>query len=93
MSAYIIGHITVRNEDKWEEYRSRVPATLEPWRGEIVFRGSRNTVLAGSHDFTAAVVIRFPDHASVQGWYLSPAYQALIPLRREAADLVLVSYD
>lgn len=27
-SAYLIGHITVKNEEKWAEYRSQVPATL-----------------------------------------------------------------
>ena len=42
--AYVIGHITVKNAEKWSEYRSRVPATLEPWRGELVFRGKLATV-------------------------------------------------
>jgi len=49
-------------------------------------------VLAGPHAHTDTVVIRFPDAASVDGWYQSAAYQALIPLRSEAADLVLVSF-
>ena len=38
------------------------------------------------------VVIRFPNIAAVNGWYTSPAYQALIPLRQQAADIVLLSY-
>jgi uncharacterized protein (DUF1330 family) len=38
-------------------------------------------------------VIRFPDRAAVEGWFASDAYQALIPLRERAADLVLVSYE
>jgi uncharacterized protein (DUF1330 family) len=38
------------------------------------------------------VVIRFPSLADAQGWHASPAYQALIPLRQEAADVVLTTY-
>ncbi|MCP4274829.1 MAG: DUF1330 domain-containing protein, partial [Gammaproteobacteria bacterium] len=28
-----------------------------------------------------------------RGWYYSSAYQALIPLREEAAEVVLVGFD
>jgi uncharacterized protein (DUF1330 family) len=38
-------------------------------------------------------VIRFPGTDSVNQWFSSAAYQALIPLREQAADVVLVSYD
>lgn len=92
-TACVVGHITVKDPEKWAEYRSRVPATLAPWGADLVFRGSRKTVLCGAHEHTDIVVIRFPDAESVSGWYNSPAYQALIPLRTQAADVVLVSYE
>lgn len=92
MSACVIGHITVKDEEKWAQYRAQVPATLAPWGAELLFRGKRAAVLSGEHAHTDTVVIRFPDAAAVAGWYNSPAYQALIPLRRQAADLVLVSF-
>jgi uncharacterized protein (DUF1330 family) len=38
-------------------------------------------------------VIRFPNLAALQGWYRSPAYQALIPLREQAADVLLLAYQ
>jgi hypothetical protein len=41
MSAYLIGHIAVKNADKWDEYRQKVPTTLAPWGGKLVFRGHR----------------------------------------------------
>ncbi len=89
---YVIGHITVKDPAKWAEYRAAVPATLAPWRAELVFRGERQAVLGGSHAHTDTVVIRFPDAAAVDGWFNSPAYQALIPLRLQAADVDLISY-
>lgn len=93
MSAYVIGHITVKDAEKWEAYRRQVPATLEPWHGEVVFRGRLAVVLAGEHRHSDAVVIQFPDRDALQAWYRSAEYQALIPLRNEAADIVLISYD
>jgi uncharacterized protein (DUF1330 family) len=91
--AYVIGHIAVRDPEKWAEYRSRVPATLVDWGAELVLRGRRVAVLNGEHPHTDAVVIQFPDAGAVAGWYGSPAYQALIPLRNQAADMVLISYE
>ena len=92
MSACVIGHITVKDADKWAQYRAQVPATLAPWGAELLFRGQRAAVLSGEHAHTDTVVIRFPDVAAVDGWYNSPAYQDLIPLRRQAADLDLVVF-
>lgn len=92
-SAYVIGHITVKDAGKWEIYRSRVPATLEPWGAELVFRGRRTAVFAGEHAHPDVVVIRFPSPEAAAGWHASAAYQALLPLRQEAADVVLLAYD
>ncbi len=93
MPAYVIGHITVKDPGKWAEYRSRVPATLAEWQGEVVLRGRRMGVLSGEHRHEDTVVIRFPDAGAVTGWYASAAYQALIPLREQAAEMVLISYE
>ncbi len=92
-SAYVIGHVTVRNADRWAEYRERVPATLAPWGAELVLRGRLARVLAGEHAHTDTVVIRFPDVDAVDGWHSSAAYQALVPLRQEAAEIVLTCFE
>jgi uncharacterized protein (DUF1330 family) len=91
--AYLVGHIRVLDAAKWADYRSRVPATIAPWGGELVLRGQGATVLAGEHDATDTVVLRFPDSAALEGWHASAAYQAIVPLRREAAEVTLIAYD
>lgn len=91
--AYIIGHITVKDADKWAEYCSKVPATVAPWGASLVFRGECAKVLTGDHAYTDTVVIRFPSRAAVHNWHDSAAYQALVPLRRQAADVLIISYD
>lgn len=92
-AAFVIGQITIRDPAKWAAYRDAVPATLLPWGAQLLVRGKRFAVLSGAHAHGDTVVIRFPDRAAVEGWHASPAYQALIPLRQEAADVVLIGYE
>lgn len=92
-AACVVGQITVKDAVKWDAYRAQVPATLAPWGAELLFRGQQAAVLAGDCPHRDVVVIRFPDLAAAQGWFASGAYQALIPLRQQAAEVVLVSYE
>ena len=93
MAAFLIGHITVKDPELWKTYVDGVQKSLRPAAGEIIFRGRRAAVLAGEHRYPNAVVIKFPDRVHLQSWYTSEAYQALIPIRDQAADVVLISYD
>jgi len=92
-NAYAIGHITIKDEKKWVEYRDKVPATLEPWGGELVFRGKLSSVLFGDHKHTDTVVLRFPSLKALNDWHSSQQYQSLIPLRQAAANVDLLSYE
>jgi uncharacterized protein (DUF1330 family) len=90
--AYVIGHITVKDSEKWAEYCRKVPLTVQPWGASLVFRGHDAQVLAGDHIQTDTVVIRFPDRAAIDNWHASKAYQEIIPIREQAADVVIVSF-
>ncbi|MGL4576055.1 MAG: DUF1330 domain-containing protein [Burkholderiaceae bacterium] len=91
--AYVIGQITVRDAQLWESYRSQVAATLTPFGGELVFRGTQAAAFAGENPHSNVVVIRFPNLAAASSWHASAAYQALIPLRLQAGDVVLTAYE
>ena len=93
MSAYLIGHIRIKNPDKWKTYVEGVQQSLIPFEAEVVFRGRRATVLAGEHPHQHTVVIKFSDQPTLQQWYHSDAYQDLISVRDDAADVVIISYD
>ena len=93
MSAYLIGHITIKNPDKWQTYVEAVRMSLMPFEAEVIFRGKRTAVLAGEHPYENTVVIKFPDQPALQEWYNSKDYQRLIPNRDEAADVVIIGYD
>lgn len=92
-NAYVVGQIAVKDETLWAEYRSKVPTTLAPWNAELVFRGQQARSLSGECPHADIVVIRFASLADADGWYKSEAYQALIPLRQEAAVMILTTYE
>ncbi|HKW80133.1 MAG TPA: DUF1330 domain-containing protein [Casimicrobiaceae bacterium] len=91
--AWVIGHVSVKDAARWEQYRQSVPATLGPFGGKVVMRGRVTDTLSGTHRHSDAVVLEFPSVDAARGWHASAAYQELIPLRREAAeaDLVIVA--
>jgi uncharacterized protein (DUF1330 family) len=91
--AFVVGQMTVKQPEKWAQYRSQVLATLLPFGGELVFRGEQVQSFSGVNPHPDIVVIRFPSLGDAQGWHASAAYQALIPLRQEAADVVLTTYS
>jgi uncharacterized protein (DUF1330 family) len=59
----------------------------------LILRGKLCSVLSGNHMHLDTVVIRFPDLEALNNWHSSPEYQSLIPLRQEAADMELLSYE
>ncbi|TDD62575.1 DUF1330 domain-containing protein [Kribbella antibiotica] len=67
------------------DYLARIDATLAPYDGHFIIHGKQPEYLEGEWAGTL-IVIEFPDRASVLGWYESPAYQAILPLRTKNSD-------
>ena len=92
MSAYLVGHITVKDDELWQEYMAGVSESLAPFDSKVVFRGQLVKILAGNHEHDLVVVIEFPDQSTLDNWYGSEKYQSLIPLRDKAANVVIMTY-
>jgi len=92
MAAYLVGHITVKDEGLWQEYMAGVKESIAPFDCKIIFRGKLDRILAGKHDHNLVVVIEYPDLSILDAWYSSEKYQSLIPLRDKAADVVIITY-
>jgi uncharacterized protein (DUF1330 family) len=81
MTTYAVAHL---EQVTWgpdiEEYLRRIDDTLAPFDGRFVVHGADPTVLEG--EFPGhLVVIAFPSREQAQGWYDSPAYREILPLR------------
>jgi len=93
MTAFFIATINVKDSEKFQQYAAKAAQTFIAFKGELVLRGKSNETLAGTADDHATGIVRFPDMATLNNWYESPEYQALIPLRDAGADMKLVSYN
>ncbi|WP_432451983.1 DUF1330 domain-containing protein [Agarivorans sp. QJM3NY_29] len=92
MAAYLIGQIKVKDPQRWKRYVAGVDISLEPFKAKLLMRGEQHQVLAGNNSFEFAVVIKFEQVTELERWFQSEAYQALIPLREQAADVSIISY-
>ena len=81
MKAYVVVQETVKNEEMFAAYRKGVIATLQEFGGRLIVRGGQLTVIEGEWPHPRLVVIEFPSREAAEGWYHSPAYQELLPLR------------
>ena len=93
MSAYLVGHISVKDAELWQEYVAGVQDSLSPFESKIIFRGNLAAVLAGKHDHNLVVVIEFSDLTTLNNWFRSDKYQSLIPIRDKAANVVITTYE
>jgi uncharacterized protein (DUF1330 family) len=83
MTTYAIAHMqTVDMGPAIVEYLERIDATLAPFEGRFVVHGAAPEVLEGEF-LGHLIVIAFPTREQAEGWYDSPAYQEILPLRLE----------
>lgn len=93
MSAYLVANVDVHDAGAYEAYRSRTGAIVERHRGRFIVRGGTIHPLEGEPPAPRLVIIEFPDLAAAKGFYDSPEYQEIIPLRTRASDGVLLIVD
>ncbi len=92
MSAFFIATVTVKDAEKFQEYAVKSKATFDLFEAEILAKGKYQGTLTGDADHQAAAIIKFKDMDTLDKWYLSDEYQALISLRDQAADMTITKY-
>ena len=93
---YMIALIRVKNLPEFNNYREQVPATLEPYGGEIRFRAEKPITLDdenGLGDFSQIALFRFPTADTMTEWYESDAYHELLELRASAGTFTIIGVD
>lgn len=89
----MIVHASVKNTDKFKAYSESAAPTLKMFGAEIMFKGKVTEVLTGEHQHKMSAVMKFPNEKSIKEWYDSDSYQALIPLRDSAANVIFIGVD
>ncbi len=78
-----------RDQAAFDEYRTKVDATIEQYGGRFVARGPAE-VREGEDRQARIVIIEFPSLAQARTWYDSAEYRPLRDLRQRSAETVLV---
>lgn len=92
MKAFLIAYVTVKDGEKMQAYAKAASESMQPYGGKVLTKGIADKQLAGSHDEQNVAIISFPDLEQLESWYNSDNYQAIVPLRKQAADIILTSY-
>ena len=94
MTAFFIGLISnIKSPEKQKEYSQKAGQTFAAFGGELVLKGHASKILSGELDADTAAVFKFPSLNALNNWYNSDSYQVLIPLRNEAADFTIASFE
>ena len=93
MNAFFIAQLNIKDPVKFQDYAKGAGESMQPFGGKVITKGKMSRQLAGKSDYQNVAIVGFPDKESLDGWFESEAYQKLIPLRDQAADILLVSYD
>lgn len=93
MKAFFIANMIVKNPEKFQTYVAKAGESMQPYGGKPITKGKVSACLAGEVDHDMVSIVSFPDQVSLDEWFDSETYQSLIPLRDEAVDLILTSYN
>jgi uncharacterized protein (DUF1330 family) len=89
----LVVNLTVKDRAQFEAYAAKTSPILAAHKGAPLFRGTNPTVLFGEHTHKVVIGVRFPSKAAIKEFYNSTDYQALIPLRTAAADVVFTAFE
>ena len=86
MSAYFIANVRINDEEEYQKYVEKVSGVFSKFNGKYLKVDDSPVVLEGSWDYTRVVLLEFPDEESLNKWYFSDEYQAIVKQRLLAAD-------
>lgn len=90
MAAYIVVDVVVKDPIRYDDYRKRVQATLDPYRGKFLVRGGKVENLEGTWNPQRFVLVEFPDAGAARAWWNSEAYAEPKAIRQSASDTQMI---
>src|SRR6478609_7463570 len=93
MAAYALAHLyDPHTNDEVLDYIERIQSTMDPFGGKFIVHVAQVEVKEGPWPGTV-VILEFPDVESARVWYVSPAYQEILPLRTGNIDGTTIIVD
>ena len=87
--AYVVAEVVIHDTEAFaKDYAPKVTGTLQPYGGRLLVSGGKLTPLEGDVP-QRFVIIAFDNLENARGWYGSPAYQQLVPIRQKTSKSTL----
>ena len=90
MSAYIVVELDVKDPERYADYRTMVPASLEAYGGKYLVRGGAVENLEGDWEPSRFVVLAFDSVEQAKRWWDSDEYRQARNLRQATADTRMI---
>jgi uncharacterized protein (DUF1330 family) len=89
--AYIVVTVNrIKDPAAFQEYADKVAPIIAQHGGRYIVSDKSPELREGEFPFARLVVVEFPSIEAARGWYDSPEYQAIIPIRRRGIDANIV---
>lgn len=94
MPAYMISHVTVTDQEKFQSYLAQTQLIAARFGAKPVAMGAKPKMLNGKSDSHQMVfVIEFPTMEQLVAWHHSDEYKAIVTLREEGSHQHMVAYE
>ncbi|MFT7221829.1 MAG: hypothetical protein ACI8Z1_003452 [Candidatus Azotimanducaceae bacterium] len=94
MPAYMISHVTVTNQEKFQSYLAETRAVAAKYGARPVAMGNQPKMLNGDGDGHQIVVVaEFESMERLDAWHASEEYKAIEPLRDAGSIQHMVAYE
>ena len=85
MSAFVIVDVEILDPQRYEAYKSMVPASVAKFGGRFVARGGKVETLEGGWSPQRLVILEFPSVEQAKEWHNSVEYAPAKALRHQTA--------
>jgi uncharacterized protein (DUF1330 family) len=85
MAVYVVAQGRIEDRSLLDEYVAKAVPTIFQHGGRVVAFDESPEVVEGSVDLPRTVILEFASREAFRKWYDSPEYQAVLPMRLEAA--------
>lgn len=90
MSAYVVVEVEVNDPVRYEDYKSMVQPSLEPYGGKFLVRGGKVQTLEGDWAPKRFVIVEFPSVEKAKEWWSSAGYAEAKALRQATANTQMI---
>lgn len=92
MAGYVIANVTVKDPERYEQYKSMVGPTVEAYGGRYLARGGEVETMEGRWNPNRLVILEFESAERAKAWWASEEYARAKALRiaTTESDLVIV---